>query len=751
MLGAMPSATVVVASVVVLVLVVLVLVLRSRGKAKEAETLRFEPPRFEPPREIVPRPASEKIEATEAAKAPPGEEAFPSSAHAQAPPAESAPTRPQLDERPVTSAPQPAVRFEPPPAPPPAPPVETPRVEAPAPAFASEVIPPSTEEIATDEIVEAEPENPEPAPLPPRRPAMRSYSNITDESVAEEVRRESQAPPPVVDAEAVAPVAPPPPPKLPVSEPRVAARPAISEPKAPVARPAVSEPRTPAAKPIVSEPRVPISKPAVSEPRMPAAKSASEPKSATAKPTPDEHDFSALNDAPAAKPAAANVAATVAKFAPASNPATADLEKNDPRHAAARRFARLSVSEIKLYHEDEVKAGREARDLWRRLQQDISLAKQTFDARVVPEVRERFDYLYDEILRQLAEGDVSKLGPDAPVVKGSDAAVVAVVTAPTTAPPPMLDDAQIDPEAPTRTTRRTLEPTEPTPPVAPVTPVAAKAAQKPAPIAEPAAKPVEAAMPAGLAARLAPSNPETAELEKSDPRHAAARRLARLSVSEIKLYHEDEVKAGREAKDLWTRMNADIALATQTFDKRVDKEVRERFDYLYDEILRQLAEGDVTKLGPDAPKPKTAAAPAPPPPAPVEAPKVEAPKAAPAPAAAPTAAASVAARYAPPTNPATAELEKNDPRHAAARRLARLSVSEIKLYHEDEVKAGREAMDLWTRLTADIGLATQTYEKRVDKEVRERFDYLYDEILRQLAEGDVAKLGPDAPKPKATA
>ena len=78
-------------------------------------------------------------------------------------------------------------------------------------------------------------------------------------------------------------------------------------------------------------------------------------------------------------------------------------------------------------------------------------------------------------------------------------------------------------------------------------------------------------------------------------------------------------------------------------------------------------------------------------------------------------------------------------------------MSEIKLYHEDEVKAGREAKDLWKRMSADIGLATQTYEKRVDKEVRDRFDYLYDEILRQLAEGDVSKLGPDAPKPRADA
>jgi Meckel syndrome type 1 protein len=459
------------------------------------------------------------------------------------------------------------------------------------------------------------------------------------------------------------------------------------------------------------------------------------------------------------------------------------------------------VSEIKLYHEAEVKAGREAKDLWKRLQQDIALARQTFDARVVVEVRDRFDYLYDEILRQLAEGDASKLGPEAPVPANDTAAVPAPAKAqPADVTPAPTSTESPESEAPTQTARRTIEPAEPTSSKAPAPvaevpkpqPAAAPAAAAPAATAPAAAAP--AAKPTGIAARGIPQNPETAELEKNDPKHAAARRLARLSVSEIKLYHEDEVKAGREAKDLWKRMITDIGLATQTFEKRVDKEVRERFDYLYDEILRQLAEGDVSKLGPEAPKPKNApappatttdgpseakaAAPAPEPTRPLaeskpaasepkvaasepkvaapepKAPPAEArapePKPQPAPAAA-APATSAAARYLPPSNPATAELEKNDPRHAAARRLARLSVSEIKLYHEDEVKAGREAKDLWKRLITDIGLATQTYEKRVDKEVRERFDYLYDEILRQLAEGDVAKLGADAPKPKADA
>jgi hypothetical protein len=42
-------------------------------------------------------------------------------------------------------------------------------------------------------------------------------------------------------------------------------------------------------------------------------------------------------------------------------------------------------------------------------------------------------------------------------------------------------------------------------------------------------------------------------------------------------------------------------------------------------------------------------------------------------------------------------------------------------------------------------LCFDTYQKRVPKDVRDRFDYLYDEMVRQLAEGDPEKLGPGSP------
>ena len=72
-------------------------------------------------------------------------------------------------------------------------------------------------------------------------------------------------------------------------------------------------------------------------------------------------------------------------------------------------------------------------------------------------------------------------------------------------------------------------------------------------------------------------------------------------------------------------------------------------------------------------------------------------------------------------------------------------MSEIILYREADVRAGRVAKDLWERLKPDIKLCLETYERRIPQEVRDRFDYLYDEVIRQLAEGDPDKLGPEAP------
>jgi hypothetical protein len=89
-----------------------------------------------------------------------------------------------------------------------------------------------------------------------------------------------------------------------------------------------------------------------------------------------------------------------------------DEEKQS--HNAARRFARLLVSEIKLYNEQKVREGRVEGDLYSRLREDIDRSRQMYDKRIAPEVAGRYDYFHQELVNTLAEGDPSKLGESYP-------------------------------------------------------------------------------------------------------------------------------------------------------------------------------------------------------------------------------------------------------------------------------------------------------------------------------------------------
>ena len=88
--------------------------------------------------------------------------------------------------------------------------------------------------------------------------------------------------------------------------------------------------------------------------------------------------------------------------------------EEEKAHNDARRFARLLVSEIKLYNEQKVAEGRRGGDLYDRLKEDIDRSRQMYEKRVTPNVASKFDYFYDELVSTLAEGDSSKLGSDCP-------------------------------------------------------------------------------------------------------------------------------------------------------------------------------------------------------------------------------------------------------------------------------------------------------------------------------------------------
>lgn len=88
---------------------------------------------------------------------------------------------------------------------------------------------------------------------------------------------------------------------------------------------------------------------------------------------------------------------------PLALPMAADAE-------SARRFARLVVSELKLYNEPMVLAGRRARDLRVRLAEPIARARRQYEQRVPVSLPGRDDYFEQELVRTLAEGDPDLLG-----------------------------------------------------------------------------------------------------------------------------------------------------------------------------------------------------------------------------------------------------------------------------------------------------------------------------------------------------
>ncbi|MBI3939497.1 MAG: hypothetical protein HY315_01560 [Acidobacteria bacterium] len=84
------------------------------------------------------------------------------------------------------------------------------------------------------------------------------------------------------------------------------------------------------------------------------------------------------------------------------------------QHADALRFARLLVSELKLYNEQAVAEGRRRHDLYLRLKQDIDRSRLMYGRRVSPALTRHRDYFHEEVVKLLAEGDAGVLGTEYP-------------------------------------------------------------------------------------------------------------------------------------------------------------------------------------------------------------------------------------------------------------------------------------------------------------------------------------------------
>ncbi len=186
-----------------------------------------------------------------------------------------------------------------------------------------------------------------------------------------------------------------------------------------------------------------------------------------------------------------------------------------------------------------------------------------------------------------------------------DAVETAAEEEPSMAEPPPAEPVQEDVE---------LEPFDASPPEAETIEVVEAAAEEEPALAEdlppPAAEAVEpeaAAPPQEAAAAEAVDEPEEAppeaapsiSPEEEKKAHDEARRFARLLVSEIKLYNEEQVEEGRENGDLYDRLTRDIDRSRDMYLKRVHPHVASTVDYFHEEMVRILAKGDESLLGPN--------------------------------------------------------------------------------------------------------------------------------------------------------
>jgi hypothetical protein len=125
------------------------------------------------------------------------------------------------------------------------------------------------------------------------------------------------------------------------------------------------------------------------------------------------------------------------------------------------------------------------------------------------------------------------------------------------------------------------------------------AAEEPA-MAEATAEVVSAPAAMSAAAAAAPATDAFAHMSAEDADvHRKAQRFARLLMDEIKLYNQAKVAEGRKHKDLYDRLKEDIDKSRSTYQKRYGNTVAAGTDYLSQELVRSLAEDDVSLLGPN--------------------------------------------------------------------------------------------------------------------------------------------------------
>ncbi len=145
------------------------------------------------------------------------------------------------------------------------------------------------------------------------------------------------------------------------------------------------------------------------------------------------------------------------------------------------------------------------------------------------------------------------------------------------------------------------------------------------PVSEPPAPPAPTELPAVVVTSVAPeraaavvastasaaasvatatavaAKPEAEWSTEERELHLRAQRFARLLVDEIKLYNQEKVAEGCASKDLYDRLKDDIDKSRASYNKRYGNSPAAAADYFTRELVRILADNDITLLGANFP------------------------------------------------------------------------------------------------------------------------------------------------------
>jgi len=112
-----------------------------------------------------------------------------------------------------------------------------------------------------------------------------------------------------------------------------------------------------------------------------------------------------------------------------------------------------------------------------------------------------------------------------------------------------------------------------------------------APTGQAAVNPIEELPAAAASFDISALQPEEQDL------HRRANRVAKVSMQDIKMLRPDEVRLGREHKDICVRLRDDIEKAHKEYDRRFQSILVHPVDYFYDWMVEILGEGDPAALG----------------------------------------------------------------------------------------------------------------------------------------------------------